>query len=102
MEIKKLAKIYKALSNENRLAIFKEILEHNRKEYEDDKGCIFFPSCPILYIKDKFKIGDSTISHHLKELENADLIITRKEGKYLIASINKVVLEKICEDLTFI
>ena len=99
METKRMAKIYKALSNENRLAIFKEILEHHRREYE---ACKCSPSCPISFIKDKFKIGDPTISHHLKELANAELIITHKEGKYLIAAINRDVLEEVREDLRFL
>ena len=88
MDTKDLAKVYKALSNENRLAIFKEILSHDQKEYEDHH-------CLVCQITDKLKIGAPTISHHLKELSNANLIRTRKEGKYLIASANRELLKEL-------
>ena len=38
---------------------------------------------------DKLKIGAPTMSHHLKELTNADLIVTEKRGKNIIARINE-------------
>jgi len=63
MDTKQLVKIYKALANENRLNLFKEILKYDKKEFED--------CCPICHIVDKFKIGAPTISHHLKELANS-------------------------------
>lgn len=93
MDTKKLAKIYKALSNENRLGIFKEILEQERKKY---KG-----GCFINEILKKFKIGAPTVSHHLKELTNAELIKTKKEGKYLIVSINKELLNEMKNEFDF-
>lgn len=93
MNTKKLAKVYKALSNENRLGIFKEILKQERKEYKD--GCF------INDILEKFKIGAPTVSHHLKELANANLISTKKEGKYLVVSINKEILEEIKNEFDF-
>ncbi len=31
------------------------------------------------------KIGAPTVSHHLKELVNAGLIVTERQGKFLIA-----------------
>ena len=44
---------------------------------------------------EKFNIGAPTISHHLKELSNADLISTERKGKYLIAHINTNTLKEI-------
>ena len=38
-------------------------------------------------------IGAPTISHHLKELANADLITTERRGKFLVAQINKKTLD---------
>jgi len=40
-------------------------------------------------------IGAPTISHHLKELANAELMTTERSGKFLMAHINKETLEKI-------
>jgi len=90
MHTKKLAKVYKALSNENRLEIFMDILEHEKKTFEK-RNCI------VSQITEKFNIGAPTISHHLKELANADLIFTQKEGKYLTATVNKELLEELRE-----
>jgi DNA-binding transcriptional ArsR family regulator len=91
MEYKELAKIFKALSNENRLEIYKEIAKQENVDYE--QKC----ECSISDLLSCLKIGAPTISHHLKELSNADLITTEKNGKFLIAHINKNTLEKIKE-----
>jgi len=89
MDSKDLAKIFKALSNENRLEIYKEIAKLDNVDYE--QKC----ECSISDLLSCLKIGAPTISHHLKELSNANLITTEKNGKYLIARINKKTLEKI-------
>ncbi len=89
MNSKKLAKIFKALSNENRLEIYKEIAKLENVDYE--QKC----ECSISEILSSLKIGAPTISHHLKELVNANLITTEKNGKYLMAHINKSTLEEI-------
>ncbi len=89
MTAKELAKIHKALSNENRLEIFKSILECENKQFES--GC----DCLITDIMQKMCIGAPTISHHLKELSNAGLIETEKQGKYLVARVNKVLLQEL-------
>lgn len=89
MDSKELAKIFKALSNENRLEIYKEIAKLENVDYE--QKC----ECSISDILSCLKIGAPTISHHLKELTNANLITTEKNGKFLMANINKNTLEKI-------
>jgi ArsR family transcriptional regulator, arsenate/arsenite/antimonite-responsive transcriptional repressor len=89
MNSKELAKIFKALSNENRLEIYKEIAKLEDVDYEQQN------ECSISDLLSCLKIGAPTISHHLKELSNANLIRTEKNGKYLIAHINKNTLEKI-------
>lgn len=89
MDSKELAKIFKALSNENRLEIYKEIAKLEKVDYE--QKC----ECSISEVLSCLKIGAPTISHHLKELSNANLITTQKNGKFLLANINKDTLEKI-------
>ena len=78
----------KALSNPNRFEIFMEILKSNQSRYEKEE-------CFVYNIMEKFNIGAPTISHHLKELSNADLISTERKGKYLIAHINTNTLKEI-------
>lgn len=91
LDIKQYAKIFKALSHPNRLELFLGIATGNKKEFE--KICRFKLDMDEKYLSElpnMFKtIGAPTISHHIKELVNAGLIITEKRGKYLVASVNK-------------
>ena len=93
MEAKKLAKIMKALSNENRLALYLEIAKYEESDFEK-------PQCNVSEIVKMFRLTPPTISHHLKELANADLITTEKRGKYLVASINKDTLAEVKQVLS--
>lgn len=82
MKAKQLAKIMKALSNENRLKLYLEIAKHEESDFDAQE-------CNLSDIVKVFGLSPPTISHHLKELANADLIVTEKRGKYLVARINK-------------
>jgi ArsR family transcriptional regulator len=66
-------KVFKALSNDNRLKII-NLLDHNR-----------LCACKIL---EKIDLTQSTISHHMKILEDADLVNSTKDGKWRYYSIN--------------
>lgn len=92
-EAKNLAKIMKALSNENRLALYLEIAEREESGFEG-------PRCNVSEIVKMFRLSRPTISHHLKELANADLITTEKRGKFLVASINRQTLAKVKQVLS--
>lgn len=81
MEAHKLAKIMKALSNENRLKLYLEIAKDEKADFKAQE-------CTISNIVKILRVSPPTISHHLKELTNADLIKTEKRGKYLVAKIN--------------
>jgi DNA-binding transcriptional ArsR family regulator len=93
MEAKRLAKIMKALSNENRLKLYLEIAKHEESDFEA-------PECKLSDIVNMFGLSPPTISHHLKELANAALIVTEKRGKYLVARINKETLGQVKQILT--
>ena len=83
MDTAKLSKILKALSNKTRLELYLQIAQKNEAGFETDNECF------ISDIVGSLKIGAPTVSHHLKELSNADLITTDRRGKFLIAKINK-------------
>lgn len=85
MNARQLAKILKALSNENRLKLYLEIAKHEESDFEAQ-------ACTLSDIVKVFGLSPPTISHHLKELANADLIMTQRRGKYLVARINKETL----------
>ena len=89
MEIEKLAKALKALSNPNRLKIYLEIAATRETSFASHCD---FCGCPISRIMEKLSIGAPTVSHHLKELVNAGLIFTERQGKFVIARINETVM----------
>ncbi len=89
MDTKQLSKIFKALSNPNRLKLFIEILKNHEACFQTGGECF------ITDIIDCLSIGAPTISHHLKELANADLISTERKGKFLVAMLNEDTLKEI-------
>jgi ArsR family transcriptional regulator len=86
MEIKKMAKVFKALSNPNRLKLYLQIVKAQEISYKT--GC----ECLISNITKSLKIGAPAISHNLKELSNAELIFTERKGKFVVARINEVMV----------
>ena len=78
----RLAKIMKALSNKNRLELFLEIARKQRTEFEHD-------GCMISDIMALFDLSAPTISHHLKELTNAGLITTERQGRFVVAKVDQ-------------
>jgi ArsR family transcriptional regulator len=96
MDSKELAKIFKALSNENRLELYFQILKSSEKSFDASCKC----ECFINDVISKLNIGAPTISHHLKELSNAKLIFTEKRGKFLVARVNEELLNELSNLLT--
>ena len=88
-DTKKMAKIMKALAHEKRLSLYLEIAEKQESSFQND-------ACHISEVVSLLKLSAPTISHHLKELMNADLITTQKDGKFLLARINKETLVTVC------
>ena len=80
MDIKQAAKIMKALSHPNRLEIYLSIVKGDQEGFKAN-AC----ECCVSEIIASLNIGAPTVSHHLKELANAGLISTERQGKFLIA-----------------
>lgn len=89
MDAQKMTKIFKALSNQNRLELYLKILEASDVGFSNDNECF------ISDIIHSLNIGAPTISHHIKELANAELITTEKKGKFLICRANKELSEEV-------
>ena len=69
MDQKELARVSKALSDPTRLRIFEGI--SSREEMFCGQ------------VVEKFGLTPGTISHHLKILADANLIVTRREGQFI-------------------
>ncbi len=91
MDTKKMAKVFKALSNPNRLELYLKIVENQETSYKT--GC----DCLISDIAKSLNIGAPTISHHLKELSNAELIFTERKGKFVVARVNEEMVNDVNE-----
>jgi DNA-binding transcriptional ArsR family regulator len=89
MDTIKAAKIFKALSNPNRLELYFKIAERYESSFQTNSECF------VTDIISSLNIGAPTISHHIKELVNADLISTEKKGKFLICRVNEELIEEV-------
>ncbi|WP_281636447.1 ArsR/SmtB family transcription factor [Flavobacterium marginilacus] len=80
LNIKQVEKISKALGDPYRLKIMKIVSNNN--------------SCTqCCDVSAEFNLAQSTMSHHIKQLIDADLLIADKEGRNLKFVINKEVCE---------
>lgn len=79
------AKVFRAFCDENRLQIL-ELLRSGEK-------C----ACVLL---ENLKIGQSTLSHHMKILCDSGVVSGRKDGKWTYYSINKNACKKALTLLT--
>ncbi len=98
MEQSKLVKIFKALSSEQRLNLFKMIVSESEKLQSVSKGkkdCCeglekaFTAACGCL------DLSRSTISHHFKELQNAGLITCKRVGQAFSCTVNQEAVEAV-------
>jgi DNA-binding transcriptional ArsR family regulator len=89
MDTKTMTKIFKALSNQNRLELYLKIAEAHEASIETGGECC------VADIISCLNIGAPTISHHIKELANADLITTEKRGKFLICRVNEKLVTEV-------
>lgn len=79
-----LAKIFKALGDENRLRILEML--------QGEERC----ACMLL---DEMHITQPTLSHHMKILCDVDLVIGRKEGKWMHYRLNEDQFQKVAQFL---
>ena len=93
MKQSKLANIFKALSNEQRLQLFKMIYKASKKKggykTKSSKACCAPIEKAFTTACDCMNISRSTISHHFKELQNAGLITCTRNGQSYICEVNE-------------
>jgi ArsR family transcriptional regulator len=92
-----LARIFKALSDGNRLAIFQRV----RTGFECcrvlNDGSLEQSGNTVSEIAAEFDLSLSTVSHHLKELRRAGLIVCERRGQRVYCRPDDTVLESIEE-----
>ena len=88
-DLKRLARMFRALGNENRLQIFVNLMEESRLDLAKGRS----HDCFLVKILGGLEVGAPTVSHHVKELADAGLIDTEREGKQLICSIAPDVMD---------
>ena len=74
MDYRNDAKLFKALSDENRLQILAQL--------NNEEKC----ACVLL---EKLAISQPTLSHHMRILAEARLVECRKEGKWMYYSLRR-------------
>ncbi len=87
-DVQRLSKAFKALANPNRLQLFLNLLQQSQVEAP-------LHSCFLSTLLGNLNIGAPTVSHHVKELANAGLIVTHRAGKRLMCSINPEMVKKL-------
>ena len=85
--------MFKALGNENRLKLFMNLMAESKLDLA--KGRVH--DCFLVKLLEglDISVGAPTVSHHVKELADAGLIDTQRDGKQLICSINPEALAEL-------
>jgi DNA-binding transcriptional ArsR family regulator len=78
-DVERVVAAFKALSNETRLGIFEKIRLGRAKVSLNQE---IRPS--VCNVASNFNISLSTISHHIKELRNADLVRCERQGQTIL------------------
>jgi ArsR family transcriptional regulator len=81
MDNKKIEKISRALSDANRIAIL--------QQFKKRKDCLYCAE-----VNDLLDLTQPSVSHHLKQLVDADLLLSQKEGRNLKYVLNQEVLDE--------
>jgi ArsR family transcriptional regulator len=101
MELSNYSKIFKALSNEQRLKIFMMIYKNccspegaevgSEFRLKEESSCSVRGGIDRAFSKicDCMNLSRSTISHHFKELQNAGLITCEREGQTYRCWVNE-------------
>ena len=83
----RLVRMFRALGHPNRFRLFAEIAQEGARAYEAGHACFLHT------IMERLDVGAPTVSHHLKELVNAELITAERQGKFVTCRATDEALE---------
>lgn len=94
-QVERLARIFGALSNPNRLRIFVRLASccPPGTVCDEERGA----ACCVGELGEEVDVAASTVSHHLKELRDAGLIRSRRCGRKIECWIDPDVLRALAE-----
>jgi len=81
MDVRKVERISKALSDPSRITMLQQLAQK--------ENCLYCHE-----IADFIDLSQPSISHHVKQLSDADLIFVEKEGRQVKYKLNKTVLDE--------
>lgn len=90
-----LSRAFRALGHPHRLTIVRALLGRAVACCTSDRAadCVLDPaSCNVGELARLVDIAPSTLSHHLKELEDAGVIERARDGRFLYCRVNESVL----------
>jgi DNA-binding transcriptional ArsR family regulator len=86
-----LPKIFKALGDPTRFAIFELVRDCGSRDGCSEEDA----SDSLSQIAERFRLSLSTVSHHVKELRNSGLITCEKRGQRLFCWVDPNVLREL-------
>jgi ArsR family transcriptional regulator len=92
------SKIFKALSDENRIRILLALQKAKTPQPKEGQACDP-DSSGVMALAAALHLTPPTVSHHIKELVAAGLITTAKEGRWVRCSVNEKTLKTVTEFL---
>jgi ArsR family transcriptional regulator, arsenate/arsenite/antimonite-responsive transcriptional repressor len=81
--------------NTNQVLFAKALADETRQEIMGHLCCVWL-SVNDLVEKMDGKVNQPTVSHHLKKLEEADLVYVREEGRFRYYSLNQEQFSMCC------
>ncbi|MEK6155293.1 metalloregulator ArsR/SmtB family transcription factor [Flavobacteriaceae bacterium 3-367] len=69
--------------------VFSALADGNRRKIIE---CLYEKDSTLLELTEKFPISFQAISKHIRILENAEIVLKEKKGKYRILSLNRKAL----------
>lgn len=92
MKANKAVSALAALAQETRLKIYRELVKAH--DPESNRGGL-----PVGVLVKKLKVPPPTLSFHLKELTNAGLITSRREGRSIFYKANLSTMQSLIDHL---